>query len=249
MPKLPAVVETLDVVPEAHRELYVEQDGKFVLDVDGVDGHPLAASGKKALREERKARETAESELRAWKAIGMTPEQIAELKKKISEAEQKGGDPDATERLIRKRVAEAMEEVKPQLERLSQVEAENRKLKVTDGIRAAFLGAEGIEDDADDVVRLTEHRFRLNDRGALVVIDEDGDESSLSPKAWFAKEYKKLKPKYFKGTEASGSGAREATNKAGDGVVVLTPEQAADAPTYRAALEQVKGDHSKIQVK
>ncbi len=139
--------------------------------------------------------------------------------------------------------------VQPKLERLEAVEAENRKLKVTDTVRAAFIAAGGLEEDADDAVRLTEARFKLNDAGKVVVIDDEGDESTVGLKDWFAREYRKQKPKFFRGTDASGSGAREATGSGGDGVVTLTPEQASDKRTYDDALAKVKGDHSKVVVK
>ena len=250
MPKLPAVIDKLDAVEEPYRGVYVEQDGKFVLDAD-VEAHPTVAGLRNTAKATRTERDNVARELKAFKDLGYTPEQIAEIKRKAEEAAGGGGgkpDPEEVARLVKKRVDEALAGVQPQLDRLAAVEAENKKLKLTDGVRAAFVAGGGIEEDADDAVRLTESRFKLNDKGKIVVVDQDGDESSLSPKDWFEKEYKKQRPKFFKGTDASGSGARGTSGGAGEGVQILTPEQASDGPTYRAALAKVGGDHSKVKV-
>jgi hypothetical protein len=37
---LPMIVETLHAVPEAQRALYVEEEGKFYLDVEGRENWP-----------------------------------------------------------------------------------------------------------------------------------------------------------------------------------------------------------------
>ena len=47
---LKAILETLDEVPEALRAFYVERDGKFVLDADGVED---VTGLKSALEKER----------------------------------------------------------------------------------------------------------------------------------------------------------------------------------------------------
>jgi len=76
MAKLKLVVEKLDDVEEASRGLYVEKDGKFVLDVDGIED----TSGlKSALQKERSAREAKDKQVRAWERLGKSPEDIENL--------------------------------------------------------------------------------------------------------------------------------------------------------------------------
>lgn len=55
---LKPILDKLDDAPEAQRSLYVEKDGKFVLDVDG--GFEDVAGLKSALEKERQARRDAE---------------------------------------------------------------------------------------------------------------------------------------------------------------------------------------------
>lgn len=76
MAKLKLVVEKLDDIEESSRGLYVEKDGKFVLDVDGVED----TSGlKSALQKERLAREAKDKQVRAWERLGRSPEEIESL--------------------------------------------------------------------------------------------------------------------------------------------------------------------------
>lgn len=55
MAKLAAVVDSLDAVPEGVRELYVESNGRYVLDAD-VEEHPSVRAMKNALEKERHKR-------------------------------------------------------------------------------------------------------------------------------------------------------------------------------------------------
>lgn len=72
---LKALLETLDGVDDAVKPFYAERDGKFVLDVDGVDDHPDVASLRNAYARTKEDRETAKKEASTLKA------QIEELKK------------------------------------------------------------------------------------------------------------------------------------------------------------------------
>lgn len=231
MAKLAAVVDSLDGVAEAHRDLYVkgegDQAGKFVLDAD-VESHPAVAGLKSTVKSTRQEREDARAALKAFKDLGYTPEQIAEIKRKAEAGAGDKGDEDF-ERRVAKRVKEALDKVQPDLDELPKVRAENRKLKLTDKVRGEFILAGGFDEDADDVVRLTEGRFDLDKNGKVVVLDDDGEATSLTPKEWFEKTYKKQKPKLFKGTDASGSGARGGSGAGGSGYLAelekLTPAQ------------------------
>jgi len=86
---VPAIVDSLEAVPEALRPDYKPiEGGKFRLDVTGAE-EAYAAGLKKSqqtILEEKKQRE---QELAAYKNLGLTAEQIAALKQQSEEAEQK----------------------------------------------------------------------------------------------------------------------------------------------------------------
>lgn len=223
---LPAVVDSLEGVEEPVRKFYTEVKegelaGHFVLDAD-ITGHPKLTSARAESVGERKKRQTAEASLKAFQDLGYTPEQIAEIKRK---AEEHGGEKDP-DKLVEKRVKAVRDEFEPVVTERDTLKAENRRLKLTDKVRADFIAAGGFEEDADDVVRLTEATFDLDDKGRPVVLDDEGDPTGQSPKEWFEKVYKKKKPKVFKGSVVPGSGARGGDGGAGAGdLEKLSPTQ------------------------
>lgn len=81
---LKLIVEKLDEVPETSRSLYVEKDGKFVLDVEG--GMEDVAGLKSALAAERQARKDAERAAKAKEA----DEASAKAQAEKAEMERKG---------------------------------------------------------------------------------------------------------------------------------------------------------------
>jgi hypothetical protein len=72
---LKALLESLDGVDDAVKPFYAERDGKFVLDVDGVDDHPDVANLKNAYQRTKDDREKAKQEAATLKT------QIEELRK------------------------------------------------------------------------------------------------------------------------------------------------------------------------
>jgi hypothetical protein len=84
---LPAIADTLDAVPEAAREFYEAKDGKFALKIAGGDD---VTGLKTALQRERQAAKDAAKAAKQFADLGLTPEEIAELKAaKDAEAEER----------------------------------------------------------------------------------------------------------------------------------------------------------------
>lgn len=87
---LQAVVDSIEAVPEALRSEYAAgQDGKFYLNLEGGDALPFVAGLRTALETERTTNKTTKDAIAAWKKIGKTPEEIAELVKAKNDAEEK----------------------------------------------------------------------------------------------------------------------------------------------------------------
>ncbi|MBN8189537.1 hypothetical protein JF540_22895 [Salipiger thiooxidans] len=59
---LKTVVDTLDGLDEAVKSLYAEKDGKFILQIEGVDQHPDVANLKSAYERVKEDRETIRTE-------------------------------------------------------------------------------------------------------------------------------------------------------------------------------------------
>src|SRR4051794_12788266 len=92
---LALIVEKLDAVPEALRGEYTEKDGKFYLNVDGLDAHPDTAGLRNALKAERATNQGVKDKISAWEKLGKAPEEIEALltaeRTKAEEALKKAG--------------------------------------------------------------------------------------------------------------------------------------------------------------
>ena len=60
----------------------------------------------------------------------------------------------------------------------------------------------------DDVITLTQGRFKLDETGDIVVVGDDGEASGKSVDSFFRNDFKRNKPRYFTGSGRSGSGSQ-----------------------------------------
>jgi len=111
MQKLKAITDSLESIPEQFHDLYVEQDGRFVLQVEGA--LPGTAKAEELAETKRKLHEFRESNVALLKGVaelagieeardltplktllarfeGMDPEEYADLKRRAAELESKG---------------------------------------------------------------------------------------------------------------------------------------------------------------
>lgn len=131
MPKLRLTVEKLDAVEEAIRPLYVERDGKFELDVDGV---PEIRSALKAANEEAKT-------LRL-KYKGIDPEEHAELKAQLEELRAKSG-PEAIESVKQQLLTAHGKEREKLTKKLEKMNAELERALVDSAATMEIVAAKG----------------------------------------------------------------------------------------------------------
>lgn len=100
---LKTVLETLDGVDDAVKALYAEVDGKFVLQIEGLEDHPELASLKGAYDRTKKDRETARADTATLRAkiaelekgapdTAATQAKMASLQEKLDAAEAKGAE-------------------------------------------------------------------------------------------------------------------------------------------------------------
>ena len=76
MTALKLSVDSLDGLDDTVKPLYQQKDGKFVLDVEGIED---TSALKGALQKERKAAETASKMVKRWEQLGKSPDEIEEL--------------------------------------------------------------------------------------------------------------------------------------------------------------------------
>jgi hypothetical protein len=173
---LKAILEALDDVPEGVREVYKNVDGKFVLDIEGIDQHPAVANLKSA--HERQKAATAEAKAAAAEARArleglpddFTPETFAELRAKAEAAGNVKPDEQIAkvrETLEKKHAAE-LAKYKADLEKERGIAT---KLLVDDGLTAA-LAAVRVKPELMDGAKAYL-------RGLVKVADEGGDRKAI----------------------------------------------------------------------
>lgn len=185
--------KTREEIAETLRESAIEtKDGQFAVEEPLTE---LGDAGKKALQAERDR--AAEAERKAAAAA----EELAKLKRDKSALE-KG----VSEEALQKIRADEEAARAPIIAERDRLAAENRKLKLTDRVRALYLEHGGMTDRIDDAMLILDRRTDLGDQDGIVFNDKDGKVTADDPKAFFAK--LKAEKKYlFKGTGSSGSGS------------------------------------------
>lgn len=216
--------DSKDAVPEAQRAAAVEtKEGKFAVAEDPAD---LGEAGKKAIADERAARKAAEDKLKA------AEKERDDLKLK-ADAAAKG----ITEAELQKIRDDEAKNRKPIEDENARIKAENRKLKLTDRVRAMGVKFGWMSDRVEKAMKDLEGRVDLTEDGnSIVVKDAAGNVTAEKIEDFLSTTYKKEAPFFYAGTGASGSGSNGSEGgPAGDGV------EAAKAAGKAAAEQQKQG--------
>lgn len=217
-------VESLDGLPDAIHSLYVEQDGKFVLDLDG--GIPDVTGLKSALESERaiaKAEAKAKKELEA-RYNGVDPDKYKEFLEQAEKAEEDRLKAAGEHQKLADKQLELRDAAhKKQLEekdnafKAAELKARRMEEKALDGFLSAGLNGSGIHSFAsDEAIADARKVFSLDENGDVVALDADGDplfdddgKSKLTISSYFKSEkLKARKPHWFE-TKGGGTGAQQ----------------------------------------
>jgi len=241
---LKAVVDSLDGVPEPLRAAYIEKDGKFVLDAEGVED---VTGLKSALQKERDARSKLDKQLAQYKDLD--PEKYRELLKEKEEFErttlEKKGDFD---KLKDQLVQKHQDELKTVGEKLTAREKFIEKVVAENVALAEITKAEGnttllkphvmasirvVEEDGEFVAKV------VDAKGNPRIANGKGDEMTIADLIAELKSSEEFSGA-FKGTGSSGSGA---PHKPGTPAAKAGTVNRADPNAFLANLEKIgKGE-------
>lgn len=104
------VAENLEAVPAILRPFVTENGGKFSLDETRIKTEQDVENVLEAKRKEANDRKAAEDALRAFKQLGKSPEELAELLKSAGNGNQAGSDPTKSAEYLT--LAKQLEELK-----------------------------------------------------------------------------------------------------------------------------------------
>lgn len=212
-------------IPEAHRELFSERNGKWELTgVTGIQTQANVDRLERTLANERAATKDAKDKLAEWTALGESPDDVRKRLDEIDELELKAkGKPDQAEldELRGKWEKRAKAPLELEISRLTkerdELKASNeehigrdRQRKIHDAIRSAATEAKLRPEAIDDALVLGERIFDVAEDGSVVTKDQVGVAPGLQPKDWLG-EIRDRRPHWWPGsigTGAPGSGGR-----------------------------------------
>ncbi|KHY12363.1 hypothetical protein, partial [Acinetobacter baumannii] len=178
---LPFIVDSLDAIKEEHRALYVEENGKFRLDLEGYED-PKGL--KSALQSERDAAKNAKLELQKLQKQfeGIDPEIVKKVFAQIDQDEEaKLIAEGKVNEVIQKRTEKMREEheklLKAEKERADKAEAYAQKFKqsvIQSQIVQAAIELEALPEATPDIAFLAQSKFALDENGKAVAVDENG---------------------------------------------------------------------------
>jgi hypothetical protein len=253
----------VEALAEPLRTLYVERDGKFVLDAD-VEEHPAVGGLRSALAKEREGRGTLDKELNKLRKDidGLDPVKAREALARVQELEDKKLiDEGKFEELVAQRTKRLQDDHATQISEFQKnvKERESQLAKLTEELsteridNALVLHATkaGVRPGAlPDVINRARRVWRLVDG---VPTPTDGDKliygkdpsKPLPMEEWLDGLRKGDGAHLFEG---SGGGGASNTATSNGRNVVLTREQAKDPSTYRAARQQADKQGGVVQI-
>ncbi|HBI1346675.1 hypothetical protein, partial [Acinetobacter baumannii] len=207
---LPFIVDSLDAIKEEHRALYVEENGKFRLDLEGYED-PKGL--KSALQSERDAAKNAKLELQKLQKQfeGIDPEIVKKVFAQIDQDEEaKLIAEGKVNEVIQKRTEKMREEheklLKAEKERADKAEAYAQKFKqsvIQSQIVQAAIELEALPEATPDIAFLAQSKFALDENGKAVAVDENGEvvigkdgQTPMTPKEW-VESLREQKPYYW----------------------------------------------------
>ncbi|HXD23577.1 MAG TPA: hypothetical protein VN613_09485 [Gemmatimonadaceae bacterium] len=206
---LAAVVDSLDSIPEALREIYKPSaDGKFVLDAD-VDAHPTVAGLKRNTSAAVSERKKLEQQLATFKPIigERTPEEIAEiLSAHAATEEERAKKAGEFDKLRLKDAEKIRAEYEPKVKEGEVYRQKYEALEYETTVKSAFLEAGGDPEKMRHALSIARDRIARGKQG-LEVLNELGEPSGKSLKDFFASDFKADAPYLYLGSDARGSGA------------------------------------------
>jgi len=256
--------EEFDALDEAIKKLYVEKDGKYLLDAEGVED----VSGlKSALEKERGTVKKLKADLQATvdKFKDIDPDKARDAQKKLQDLEDKQMmDEGKVEELFKKRTERMVADFENQkiafnnqiktLNGANQsLTGELSELLIDGSLRQAAIKAGVHEAAVEDVVLRGRGVWKLVDKkptpmnGENIIYGKDPNQI-ITMEEWISG-LQPVAPHLFKPTGGGGSPAGDASKGTGGGKVIrLSREEAKDPLKYRAAKEQAAKAGTTIEI-
>ncbi|MDF2797439.1 MAG: hypothetical protein K0R85_183 [Devosia sp.] len=224
---LKTILDNLDDVPDALKSEYKEVDGKFVLDIEGIDAHPAVVNLKTAHERQKTANKTLQTDLAAAKArLEGLPDDFDADAYEALQAQAEGKAPAKTDEQVAQ-VRQQLErkhqgELAKKDERIATLEGAVTKATIDDGLSKA------LDEAGVDPAFKPGAMALLKSKGAVKLVEEDGTfkatvETDMGPmplasyvKDWSGSDEGKIYVKKPTGGDASGGQGNRFTDNPWD---------------------------------
>lgn len=215
--------EKEDDVPEAHKELYTETDGKWNL--TGVTGMKTQVDVDRlttSLEKERGVSRGLKAKMATWGDLDQEKvladlDELKEARIRLEAGEGKI-DEEKIETLVTARVATQVSPIQRKLDAAEKLvgeqgeaiigfEGANTVRTITDAVRKAGGGAKIIDSAMDDALMLGERVFEISEDGAVVTRDKMGVTPGIDPSTWFSEMQEKRSHWWPKSTGGGAGGS------------------------------------------
>lgn len=214
---LAAVVDTIESVPEALRGEYAEKDGKFYLNLEGVDNHHAVGGLKSALTTERQANKALKELKTKYDSLGLSHEEIETMIARDTEAATKALKAKGDVEGILKQHQEKWGKERATLENeLNVAKASERSAIVGERVLGALAKANATQEGTDLLPERLAARIKfetVDGKRVLKILSDDGATPMAGTGADgtatiddLVKEAMTKYPSLFKGSGAGGGG-------------------------------------------
>lgn len=215
---LKAIVDSLDEVDAKYHDLYVEKDGKFHLQVEGIEHTPVVKLLKDEAAKSRIKARTAEDALGKFTGLGATAEEIQAKLDRIDELEAtNGGKIDETkiEQIVEGRIKTKLAPVQRELDQaktqllekdgvIAGYKDRDLRLTIADSIRVAGKKSGLLDTAIDDAILLGERVFAVDEVGSVTAKENVGVTPGIDPAVWLT-EMQPKRPHWWGPSQGGGA--------------------------------------------
>jgi hypothetical protein len=210
-----AVYDKQDEIPEPHRELFTERNGKW--EVTGIEGmKPQSAydAVNEALRKERNDHRDTKKALEPWAGLGKEHGDIQQMLDRFPQLElaAAGKTQQLTEAQIQQHTAPLTRDLANKDKAITALTEENKQLKekervrtIHDAVRGAFTESKGLGSALEDALMYAERMFEVTEDGKVVTRDNVGVTPGLDAKLWL-QDMVQRKPHWWPSSSGGGAG-------------------------------------------
>lgn len=211
------VLDSLDGLPEDVAKEYVEKDGKFHIQVEGMKTQADIDAVQRSLQAARNDAQTFKSKLAMLgdrkiedvvAALDRLPELEAAAEGKLDEDKLNN----LVEGRIKTRLAplererDSLKNERDELKgRVEQFEGKEKLRTIHDHVRVAAKESGVLETAIEDALLLADRVFELSEDGKVVVKDGSGFSAGLQPKDWFG-DLQTKRPHWWGTSQGGGAG-------------------------------------------